>query len=90
MFVRSRLVESRACTGNDNAVPFADDIVLLVGVGRSGTGMKTKSDREARGVDRRPAVALDSVALARLVEEVRVGTATATEAYNRMHNRHNR
>lgn len=36
------------------------------------------------------AVALDSVALARLMDEVRNGTDAQVSAYNRMHNRHNR
>jgi hypothetical protein len=33
---------------------------------------------------------LDSVALSRLVEEVRNGAVSAPTAYNRQHNRHNR
>lgn len=35
-------------------------------------------------------VKLDSVALSRLMEEVRNGTDRQPTAYNRMHNRHNR
>ncbi|WP_174296887.1 YhhA family cyclophane-containing RiPP [Sphingomonas bacterium] len=35
-------------------------------------------------------VQLDSVALARLMEEVRNSTESQPTAYNRMHNRHNR
>jgi len=33
---------------------------------------------------------LDSAALQRLMEEVRNNAVTATSAYNRVHNRHNR
>ncbi|WP_415479359.1 YhhA family cyclophane-containing RiPP [Acetobacter syzygii] len=33
---------------------------------------------------------LNSIALARLVEEVRNNAVSAPSAYNRMHNRHNR
>ena len=36
------------------------------------------------------AVQLDSVALARLMEEVRNSTESQPTCYNRMHNRHNR
>ena len=43
--------------------------------------------RPASNPDRVP---LDSVALARLMEEVRNGTDRQPNAYNRMHNRHNR
>jgi len=35
-------------------------------------------------------VQLDSVALARLLQEVRNGAVSAPTAYNRQHNRHNR
>lgn len=35
-------------------------------------------------------VRLDSVALARVLEEVRKGADRQPTAYNRMHNRHNR
>lgn len=37
-----------------------------------------------------PTASLDSAAVARLMEEVRNGVATSVDAYNRMHNRHNR
>jgi hypothetical protein len=37
-----------------------------------------------------PSPEIDSVALQRLIEEVRTGEPLVTGAYNRTHNRHNR
>lgn len=37
-----------------------------------------------------PKLVIDSVTLARLLNEVRNGTSFAPGAYNRVHNRHNR
>ena len=51
-----------------------------------------ESTRIAPTAEKAPptAVRLDSVALARLVEEVRNSAESQPTAYNRMHNRHNR
>jgi hypothetical protein len=48
------------------------------------------AEGNARQMPKESDVAVDSVTLARLLEEVRNGNSTAPGAYNRVHNRHNR
>lgn len=48
---------------------------------------RISSDAKTPATD---SVKLDSVALARILEEVRNDAVSAPTAYNRMHNRHNR
>jgi len=48
------------------------------------------SDTTAASVPAVPSPEIDSVALRRLIEEVRTGEPVVSGSYNRTHNRHNR
>lgn len=60
-------------------------------IGKVGSGWRTYVKQTPTGTAAAmPRVLLDSVAISRLMDEVRNGQDRQSSAYNRMHNRHNR